>query len=513
MRTICVSTHLLATLKLTALERSVSILEANASEYSILEVRSPPLPCPVVPPPLAPETTLPQLMKLTAATLRLHVDLAHLPHGGNKAAIAQRLHDHLHAGDSSDPSSGDDDDENPSDNESSAGGSDNESSPAESGSENPASDPSDSSESLTAKQRQAIKKTVSKLLKKRRSRKDSPTPPSPSPPPKKKRKARRRTHHRRSRSRSRSSSGTTTSSSATSRSPSPRRRSRSPSPHHRSHRRRSRRRSRSPHHRSHHRSRSHSRPPASTLPVPRKIRHAITKGEYVDLSDLLSEHLALSGSSAKSGSSRKSARTRHITSLDTWLEAWSLYAAVLAAHKPALAPELFKYQSFITPSSRRFQPYAWLQYDTQFRLKLTANRSDSWAAADPELTATWLSADATKPKTQCFSCGNPDHMAAACPFKSTTSAPGIRCPVCDTIGHTARDCPQLFRAPANTANAAPNTNPRADATRSASNDNAHCRIFNQRGFCYRGTRCPYPHTCSGCNGGHPKRACPVGQVR
>jgi hypothetical protein len=69
--------------------------------------------------------------------------------------------------------------------------------------------------------------------------------------------------------------------------------------------------------------------------------------------------------------------------------------------KPQLAPELFKYQAFITKTNQRFQPYAWLH-------------------------ATWLSADATKAKQPSFSCGSPDHLAPHCPLKAQVAAPLAR---------------------------------------------------------------------------------------
>ena len=95
-----------------------------------------------------------------------------------------------------------------------------------------------------------------------------------------------------------------------------------------------------------------------TVPLPHKMQRAIKRGEFVDFSDLLSEHLTRVGKSAKS---RKATQTRHIANLDTWLEAWTLYATVLANAKPQLTPELFIYQAFITKTSQRFQPYDLLQ--------------------------------------------------------------------------------------------------------------------------------------------------------
>ena len=134
-----------------------------------------------------------------------------------------------------------------------------------------------------------------------------------------------------------------------------------------------------------------------------------------------------------------------ITGLDTWLEAWSIYAGVLVSYKPELAPDLFRYQNFITQQSRRFKAYAWLQYDAQFRLKLASNPSIKWSDSDTELIATWLSADAAREKPACFACGNPEHLASDCPWKvsGTSNSSVLNCPVCNASGHAARDCPKL----------------------------------------------------------------------
>ena len=35
-----------------------------------------------------------------------------------------------------------------------------------------------------------------------------------------------------------------------------------------------------------------------------------------------------------------------------------------------------------------------------------------------------------------------------------------------------------------------------------------CNLFNERGRCFRGARCPYIHACAQCGGQHAKRACP-----
>ena len=70
-----------------------------------------------------------------------------------------------------------------------------------------------------------------------------------------------------------------------------------------------------------------------------------------------------------SGTSRKpkhgsKAETRSIMGVDTWLEAWCIYASALTAAKPQLALDLFRYLNYIVLASHRFKLYACLQYDT-----------------------------------------------------------------------------------------------------------------------------------------------------
>ena len=236
-----------------------------------------------------------------------------------------------------------------------------------------------------------------------------------------------------------------------------------------------------------------------TVPLPHKVQHAIERGEFVDLSDLLSEHLTRAGKSAKS---RKATQTRHIANLDTWLEAWTLYATVLANASPSLYLSSLNIRP-LSPKLARgtFQPYAWLQYNSQFSLKLAADRFMQWSAADPKLTATWLSADATKAKQPCFSCGSPDHLAPHCPPKASVAEPGLRCPVCNHVGHTARDCSLLSWESVSYTTSQPSISHTND-------DDNICCVYNKRAFCFRGAKCPYLHICTACRGGHPLYACP-----
>ena len=100
--------------------------------------------------------------------------------------------------------------------------------------------------------------------------------------------------------------------------------------------------------------------PQFPSPAPQRRR-------LLEVSSLISQNCSIHISPTKAKGGKASANL--ITGLDTWLQAWSLFASVLSSHKPHLAPDLFSYQSFVARSSGKFQSYAWLQYNAPFRLQ------------------------------------------------------------------------------------------------------------------------------------------------
>ena len=339
--------------------------------------------------PLSVHTSLAQLRAMTMPILRGHLTERQLSTGGNKEALVKRLLTDLQSGQEPDQTSP----------------------------EGPTSGEEDQADGqpFTAAQQAALETAVRAAL----TKVHSPTLSDPSTSTSRKRyrpssRGRRRKRCPSSSSRSSSSSSDPASQPSSSSTPesrsttaSPRKRSRysssTPSPKkrerasrkkHASSNKRSRGRLRKRKHR-HHQTSSRS------LPVPQKLSKSIVRGEFIEFPKLLAEHMAMSGVLKKPKSGHKP-EPRGITGLDTWLEAWCVFASVLTAAKPRLAPDLFRYQNYIILASRRFQPHAWLQYDIQFRLKKASNPSMSWSTADPEITATWLSADAILPTINCY---------------------------------------------------------------------------------------------------------------
>ena len=426
------------------------------------------------------------LLRLPLAVLRLHLDQYHLQHGGTKQAVVNCLHARLQATELGLPSS--DTDAQSQSSQSDGSVSDNSSTdPATEDDEDRDSDPASRQPPtpFTPAQQTALTTAITSYMSGTgRSRRKHSTTLTPVPVAKsnKRHRQKRKSHHRRKHHK-RSSPTSSFSGSSSSESDSESDTS-STSDDDQSPRRKSRKHS----HR--HRTSKYHHSGKSTIPIPRSMAKKIMRGEFIDLSSLLSKHLTRTGALPR-GRASKRARPNLIHNLDTWLEAWSVFAGVLTAHKPQLAPDLFSYQAFISRSSRKFHSYAWLQYDAQFRLKLASTKSMQWSVADPELIATWLSADATQKKSLCFTCGSPEHLAGDCPQKVQAPNLGLRCPVCNSNTHVARDCPQLpttFRG----------------VTRQTTET---CRLFNKKGSCFRGIKCPYLHQCSACGGSHPHASC------
>jgi hypothetical protein len=235
----------------------------------------------------------------------------------------------------------------------------------------------------------------------------------------------------------------------------------------------------------------HSHSAGDLPPIPGKLRRKIRRGEYVDLTSLLYANLANAASGRKrgrAGADAKRSQPAAITDLTSWAEAWSVFAAVLCSFYPHLAPRLFLYQHFLTLKSRSFRTAAWLRYDSEFRLKLAANNSWHFETVDTELWASCFSADGLAPSSPassplaCYSCGSLTHLYAACPQRRRSTPHQLTGPAPE----------QPARAPANP------TGERQEP----------CYIFNDKGCCFRGNRCPYRHTCTHCGGQHSRRSCP-----
>ncbi len=78
-------------------------------------------------------------------------------------------------------------------------------------------------------------------------------------------------------------------------------------------------------------------------------------------------------------------RKRPVTDILTWVECFSVLAAIVTAKSPERAGHLFAYQRSIVRASQLFEGPAWVSYDSQFRWKASLTGSWDWGVSDTAL--------------------------------------------------------------------------------------------------------------------------------
>ena len=180
--------------------------------------------------------------------------------------------------------------------------------------------------------------------------------------------------------------------------------------------------------------------PSAGWMLSKKIKKKIFAGDYVDFDTILTEVASKRSRvpvSEKSSDAR--ARKRVVRDIGSWLQAWSAFAATLLETDPSRGHELLGYQAIIAQANADYQPSAWLQYDSSFRLLASRHQSLRWDAIHNHLWAQCFTGRAVSTVT-CFSCGRPGHIASDC--KSSNNS--FRAPTSPTRQFQAR--PPVVRA-------------------------------------------------------------------
>ena len=212
---------------------------------------------------------------------------------------------------------------------------------------------------------------------------------------------------------------------------------------------------------------------STSPPIPVQLRQQILQGEYVDFAMLLHRANFSDVSEVPVSSSRPPA-TKRIASFNTWMQAWNLYLAVILAHNPSRAVELFGYQRLICSANTLLPLDSWLQYDYKFRTLAAADPLLRWDQRHPDL---WL---------ECL----------ASSYQSNKRWP---CPYCRATNHFPDNCPHSPIC----------TNKQQSSEHRTSNPRPSsrpiCGMFNQ-GNCTC-SDCSYRHICLTCEGNHPRVSC------
>ena len=209
--------------------------------------------------------------------------------------------------------------------------------------------------------------------------------------------------------------------------------------------------------------------------VPQSVKEKIWNGQYVDMASLYRDNATRILASADSGSELTMAvergrivfrpatpHPRKLDSIDKWSSAFHVFMAIYTTRHQGRFLELLKYAETVRTASVQFPGLGWRNYDEQFRLRMEANPSRSWASMDMELWVTVAAAGSmlpaanahTNPSRNQYSLGSNPVRNACFAFNSVA---GCRwnscryvhsCSRCARSGHGASSCRVAGGAPA-----------------------------------------------------------------
>ena len=108
----------------------------------------------------------------------------------------------------------------------------------------------------------------------------------------------------------------------------------------------------------------------------------------------------------------KGKRMKRSLSILEWLQAYSIYVAVMSSKFPNRIPDLMGYQSLIIEAHLECKNDCWIGYDRRFRQQAASQPDRPWAAVEPTL---WNLAFAGQAKSsRCKHCFSLSHQSAEC---------------------------------------------------------------------------------------------------
>lgn len=113
---------------------------------------------------------------------------------------------------------------------------------------------------------------------------------------------------------------------------------------------------------------------SEALPVvPAKLVQRILWAEYVGMAELLKDNMELERRRLLGegmASQTHFTTRREIPDILSWLQCFSLYAAIVGSKHPEKTQELLAYQAFMIGETRRCGGHGWLLYDAAFRQQI-----------------------------------------------------------------------------------------------------------------------------------------------
>ena len=235
-----------------------------------------------------------------------------------------------------------------------------------------------------------------------------------------------------------------------------------------------------------------------SLPVvPAKLVKKILRGDFVDMADLLKDNLE--AERRRYSQERESGRAsygqtpyyrREVPDMLSWLNCFSLYAAVITSKYPHKTRELWAYQAMMVSEQRRCGGRGWLLYDSGFRQQLSSVEAADFSKINQSLYTTTFLAYGGR-GLYCPHCLASDHAQEDCALHPQRAVPVVRfketgCGMReDWRGRTPE--PRRKR-------------PRKGACFAWNDD--RCTLLN----------CRFEHVCSKCSGDHRRSQCRSNRV-
>ena len=220
---------------------------------------------------------------------------------------------------------------------------------------------------------------------------------------------------------------------------------------------------------------------SSFPPIPAKLVSKIKLLQFVELNDNIT---ALEQNSSVARPHDQLPKQSEITSILTWVSAFSTYTAIIAEAYPARTKELLAYMRLMVREASRGNSKGWLAYDRIFRQNAAANPSLSWANMDPSLHS-----------SLCLG----------------TESPPLVCSLCNKLDHKAEDCALYKQPTAFSPTSVPPpkdtfTCPSGRSSRQKSTCPKICLSWNS-GQCMLPGSCEFLHECFTCHEDHMAKDC------
>ena len=235
-----------------------------------------------------------------------------------------------------------------------------------------------------------------------------------------------------------------------------------------------------------------------SLPVvPAKLVKRIIRGDYLDMAEMLSNNMEVERWRALAESegtpSPRSVGRREVPDMLSWLHCFSLYAAIVCAHRPDRARQMWAYQALMITEARRCGGRGWLLYDATFRQQAASRDNADFSRLNQALYATTFLAYGNR-RQSCPNCMLPDHTGQECALHIPRPAPatGVSIGSYQEKHTSSRYFDERSRG-----------EPRKKRFR-----RGPCFAWND-GMC-TAQQCQWEHVCSKCGGDHRKPMCNLG---